>query len=157
MFGNKSNKITVNGAMLDENEVITAYGIHVVSKGSYTWAIQVIDGIKFGAFPYIGIIKDNQSVLREFIDNGSWETYGYQICGGAGTLYGINKYENDIDCEWRKPNDILEIILDLDEQTLRCIVNGKDYGIVCDQIDKGSYRLALSSAESFRGPSFVFL
>ena len=42
-----------------------------------------------------------------------------------------------------KNGDIIEMILDLDNYTLKYIVNGKDYGFAYDDIEKCKYRAAL--------------
>ena len=142
------DKIT-NTITFKTNNYATAFGTNVAKDGIYRWRIQIISLISSHntagkEYPQIGIIFDVPQNLQWYVDNFGWESNGYQLCGGTGTFWCINDYTQTLKLRWNKPNDILEIILDLNKQTLRLSVNDIDYGIVYDRIKRAKYRLALS-------------
>eukprot|EP01084_Bolivina_argentea_P227005 383392_1 len=145
----------------------TAFGKTVVTEGIFVWRVQIIS-IKFGVWqapPYVGIVEATEQNLYSFQNSSSFEDAGYQLCGGSNTLCGmnenpLNKFRTDItvdySCYWNKPNDILEIVLNLNERTLGFIVNGIDYGVAFRNIKQTNYCLALSYA-GCAGSEFLFL
>ena len=153
-----------NQIMFTSIDDTTAFGCHVVEgdlNGFYKWKIRLIsikyDAI-FRAHPYVGIIKDDENILNEYIDNGSWQFDGYQFCGGTGSFYSMDAPDvtHSIDFKWKCPNDILEIILDFEEQTLKLVLNEKESVIVSDCLEKGRYRLALG-CNNAQGAQFELL
>ena len=136
----------------------TAYGSNVIEDGIHKWKIKILSiryDFSFAGVPFIGIIKDDEQYLKKYVDRGTWECDGYLFCGGNGEFCGMNdpddvKYEDLLmGLKWKRPNDILEIVLDLNQRTLQFSVNGEDPMIVWgkdgdDCIEKGKYRLALT-------------
>ena len=125
--------------------MMTAFGSQTVQNGVYKWQIKLLSlTSKKHYYPYVGIIKSDEEHLRKYVDNGLWEPVGYQFCGANGARFAANITNYSCMCLWRKPNDVLEIMLDLDAGTMRLMVNGNDYGIAFENIEPGRYRLALS-------------
>ena len=138
---------------------MTAYGCHVVEDGIFIWQIKILS-ISLPSdtgYPYIGIIKGEEYIMPNYTLGSSWEQYGYQYCAGSGYVCSVNnaggwnQYEN----KWNKPDDILEIILDLNEQTVKLGINGKEPIVAFQDIRKGKYRLALSGCKM--NATFQFL
>ena len=142
----------------------TAFGTLVVEEGVFRWKLKIIsfDNLREGyGYPYVGVIE-NDVDLTEYKNYGFWDEVGCQLCAGNSGLYSHDSdlYDTDDDasyhdqvnviatdnyqCEWKKVGDILEIILDLNERTLRFAVNDKDCGIAFRNIKQTSYRLALT-------------
>ena len=127
---------------------VTAFGSHVAENGIFKWKIRIISisyESVFKAYPYVGIIKDDDSVLKAYTDRASWEYDGYQFCAGTGSFYGMGDPDEgeSFDVKWNKPNDILEIILDLNQRTLEFIINEIESVVAPLIIAKGKYRLAI--------------
>ena len=97
------------------------------------------------------------STSSKYDARGDWDRVGHQLCAGNNELWDKSGrpcyYAN---CRWRETGDILEMILDLNEKTLRYILNGKDCGIAFNDIDDGSYRLAVTCWGG-TGAEFEFL
>lgn len=130
---------------------VTAFGNHVVSEGIFIWKLKLIK-LNRGhakAPPYVGIIKESETNLWQHSNKVSWETCGYQYCAGNNTLWGPNKAHDEYvehavgDCEWIKPDDILEITLNLKEQTVDFKINGEADCNWFSNIEQTEYRLAL--------------
>ena len=138
-----------NTITFDADHTATAFGTRLVDTGVYKWMIKRLtkESTYYKTYPYIGIIKDNQENLDKYIDSSSWEYVGYQYCAGSGYICGINRMPFEFNFEWNeyKLNDKLEIILDLNQQTLAFSLNGKDAVVAFENIEKAKYRLVLSS------------
>ena len=141
---------TDNTITFDADDTATAFGTRLVDNGVYKWVIKRLtkQRSQYKTHPYIGIIKDNQQDLEKYVDISSWEYVGYQYCGGSGYICGMNRPEQgfEFNFEWNKINDELEIILDLNQQTLAFSLNEKDPVIAFENIDKAKYRLALTTS-----------
>ena len=145
----------------------TAFGEHIVADGTFTWRIKLIE-LYLGPYkqpPYVGIIKVDVSILDKFdwkvYKTGfRWNRIGYQLCGGNSLLRSDRgdeaKSHHDGKCEWTKPDDILEITLDLEKRELHFIVNDEEPGVWFSNIQQTKYRLALSLAKA-KGSKFQFL
>ena len=155
--------------IIDSNEGIvcfesesemTAFGKQIVCKGIFKWTLKIIS-IKpriFEPCPYIGIIDCDEDNLKEHVNDGSWETVGYQLCAGNNGLWGRSLgITASYKCLWCQINDILEIVLDLNDGTLRFILNDKDCGIAFNKVLKDAkYRLALTCLRG-KGTQFQLL
>ena len=134
-----SNKLLIidsnKGIVSFENESeMTAFGKQIVCKGMFKWTLKIIS-IKARIFepcPYIGIIDCGGDNLTEHANDGSWETVGYQLCAGNNGLWGRCDGFGSYQCLWCKVDDVLEIIMDLNNGTLRYTLNDKDCGIAFD-------------------------
>ena len=75
-------------------------------------------------------------------------TSGYGLSVSSATLIDPNTGYS----QWKeygtktKTGDKVEMILDIDQQTLKYIINGHDYGFAYDNIEKRKYRAALYNA-----------
>ena len=141
----------------------TVFGNYVVEEGVFRWKLKIIsfNNMRDGyGYPYIGIIE-NDVDLTGYQNYGFWDEVGCQLTAGNSGLYShdddystdddIAREDMDIvavthnyECEWKKVGDILEIILDLDERTVRFVVNDIDCGVAFRNIKQTSYRLALT-------------
>ena len=141
----EQQKITIN-----PTKCVTAFGSTLVEQGIFSWKIKIdrIDPARKwkSAYPYVGVIKDDDDNSKFFTSSGYWNGRGYQCCGGSGYICGVKFQTSEVNCKWHQKDDILEIILDLDAKTLRLIMNDEDHGIVFDNIEESKYRLALSAA-----------
>ena len=132
----------------NQNEM-TAFGSYAVSEGIWNWKLKIksLVGDMFIACPYIGIIEsEDENTLIHYQDRGNWQKCGYQLCAGNNglwTRYG-QCITRDINCVWNRVDDILEMILDLNDKTLRFVLNGQDCGVAFDEISDASYRLAIT-------------
>lgn len=163
IFGNLS---TIRLEMNDRTRTeMTAFGAQKVTEGIFKWRLKIIS-LKLGRFdasPYIGIIEDTDDNLKKYKTSGAWQQVGYQLCAGNSRLWwcgygdkGANA-ERGYNCYWNKNGDILEMILDLENDTLRFILNDKDCGVAFRNIKKTQYRLALTCLHLQLGSSFKFL
>ena len=158
-----SKKYSHPNAIIDEtqtnvkfimNKRQTAFGDFVVKQGGFQWKLQIISFNKTNGnyYPCVGVIEDdvNYTIHQQY---SIWDEVGYQLCAGNSDLNSLNDNEyisdshtaDNYECEWKNEGDILEIILDLDQRTLRFAVNGKDCGIAFRDVKQTSYRLALTT------------
>lgn len=134
----------------------TAYGDSVVDDGIFKWRLKIMSlkypsGYEEKESPYIGIIEDDTEHLERYKYDVNWDDYGYQLHGLDGSLHCyIQNYDyiqtSDYCCKWNKKGDILEITLDLHEQTLSFKMNDKDHGVAYSNIKPTKYRLALTTS-----------
>lgn len=144
----------------------TAFGSNVIqipSVGICRWKLRIktiVDSL-WVACPYIGIIQSNNDLqITEYADRGAWDHNGCQLCAGNSGLHSDNAAFESVDypgnLEWRTVGDVLEMILDLSNKTLRFVLNDKDYGIAFSDIENGSYRLALTNMTYERNKENIF-
>ena len=128
---------------------MTAFGTEVISEGIFAWKIKIISMGSYRQAPYpcIGIIKSNETNLKRYYYDASWDKVGYQFNYNGDNAIGCGR-------TWISTGDIIDINFDLDQRTLKFIIN-QDVVIAFDNIDKVSYRLALTSFCD-QGPSSKF-
>ena len=150
----------INGQSLTFNSknVQTAFEGNEVKEGVFKWKLKIVtntmDYSKATTFPYIGIIESNTRNLKKYINKGSWQSVGCQLCPHGATFgHGVATLTG---CEWYKQGDIMEIILDLNARTIRFGVNGENYDTGFDYIKQTSYRLALTARDA-EGSEFIFV
>ena len=124
-----------------------AYGNVVVKQGTvYKWTIKLTKYSLCGGnihHPYIGVIKDDPSILKSYKYRGhSFAPHGYLFCCGKQRI--LRPTKKSYGREFNKVGDIMEMILDLQNYTLRYIVNGVDCGIAFENIEKCDYRLGVN-------------
>ena len=143
-----SNLITASG-----KRSITAFGSHVVSEGKFVWRIKIIslvysDDNMTCYPPYVGIIEDKEAYIKKYIDDSNFEEYGYQL-STLPSFYGVTRdLISQPHGRWNNENDVLEIELDLDELTLKFVINDdRDNVSGFKKIKKARYRLALNVLE----------
>ena len=170
LSNNKYIKMNKSQSMIIiENDIYntTVFGENIVSKGIFKWKIQILSLIYNGFSkmegPFIGIIENKEKNLIKYKNNDEWHECGYQLCAGNGDFVSYlkyNKFEWNNNCKWNKNNDILEIILNLNKQTLSFKVYDKRLFITsyCKyyNIKQTDYRLAVS-IEYFQGSKFQLL
>ena len=160
-YSNEDLSIDEESLKFDTKYVSTAFGDNEIKEGVFRWKLKMMtntmDYKKYNAYPYVGIIESNTGNFEGFRSRGSWQRVGCQLCanGGLWGAYG-NSTSTSSQCKWNKQGDILEIILDLNERTLRFGVNGSDCDTGFDDIKQTSYRLALTAGNA-AGTEFVFV
>ncbi len=116
------------------------YCIKKVSKGKHKWEFKY-DKVTPGQWNLIGIAKTSKTLPTEKAFMGYSEGNGYAFAGPQQTTAEPRWKSYGTKC---KSGDIVEMILDLDKRTLSYIINGKDYGIAEDQIEKTEYRAGVT-------------
>ena len=108
------------------------------------------------------MIIDNDTNLQNQLNDTGFDECGYQFCGGSGYLFCIDwtnrrwgNYKN-FNKLWNKPNDIIEIDVDLNKYKIEIAINDNDKEIVFENIRTETYRLVLSLNQS-TGSCFRFL
>ena len=148
-----------------EDKPITMYSKQSIKSGDiFTWKIQIKSLIcdSFSSNPYVGIIIDNKRNLKNQLNDSSFDECGYQYCGGSGYLFCVDwmnkKFSNykNFNKLFNKKNDIIEIILDLTEFTIKIKINENQEIVAFENIQNKPYRLALS-VNKCAGSVFRFL
>lgn len=126
------------------------YGKHQVDIGrKYIWTLKMnkwcCGWSSIVAQPYIGIIKSDIKLLKKcetMVPKGN-SAYGWGA--SKAKIDGQKAYESiSYGEKCIKPNDIIEMSLDLQNMTLSYKINGNDYGVAFKDIDPCSYRLFVS-------------
>ena len=134
--------------VISNYNAFTVFGKETVENGCHKWILRINKSMPFdnNYQPYIGVIVDDVTILKSCMKN-IWNTNdgskGYLFCGSAKVIApprtGV-KFGKDY---FSKTNDVIEMILDLNNNTLQYIINGKDQGIAFKNILKNKYRLAV--------------
>ena len=144
---------------INKNHDSTAFGQHSITHGICRWHIKIISLSRSKSWtepPYIGIIADNPKNITKYKDNSEWNHVGYQLNMGDGKIFGLTSNHvistNCNSVEWNiKADDILEIFLDLNQQTLRftLIKSNSDLDenpfIHVEGVKVDKYRIALTA------------
>ena len=118
----------------------SAYLSKIVNQGVHRWIFRINKVNRSGSSMTIAIWKTKyiENIDRCLYDAANGKSYGWMITGlyltSAGR-YGIDK---------PKDGDIIEMIIDLNKRTLRYFCNGIDLGDAYQDIDKTTYRAAIS-------------
>ena len=126
--------------------MVSAYGSHSVSSGSFEWKIRFKSKITWIC---IGVIKDEIKLL---LDNQTKNNYGIFEDDGEscfllncnGTLYhhlGNNSHFTE---EFVDEGTIITMALDVDKHTISYKINDTDYGVGCAKLSDKKYRLAVT-------------
>lgn len=162
-YSHKKIKIDeiMNTISIKNGRTRTAYGSLVAKHGIVAWRIKIIsitlEQNLARSFPYVGIIENKEKILKQYQTGCYWDDDGYQFCGRFGYIRGMKIPNSSINATWYKEGDILEIILDLNEGTMRLMINDKDYGVVIAGILKKEYRLAITHSNEHEGSSVFAL
>ena len=137
--------VTVN-----RNSEITIYGSEVITEGIFIWTVKIISlKCDHSDFPYVGIVENNEEYLDDYLDDTEFDDFGYQLCAGSGHSYkgllGRINQANAGKCIWNQNDDIIEVKLDLNRQTLSFKVNDSEFIELFTDIliPVTGYRLAL--------------
>eukprot|EP01084_Bolivina_argentea_P286974 492386_1 len=134
-----------------KNDVHSAYGDHVIESGIFTWKLKIIKNNypkTYHQQPFIGILPDKPELLKKFQSNLKWfYDGGYIYCGGSKTIaHNDNNhyFSSNSKYYFRKPGDIMDYTVNLDDLTITISVNEKETIVVFDKIRKDRYRLVIS-------------
>ena len=157
---------TMFAQIMDETKVTLSMSYHpqafvlgerVVDEGIFRWRLKMLC-IRYASsptgHPEIGIIEDIKDYTSILKGNGYWHNIGYQFSGGNGMVYSGLEFETSNNKGYLykylwKVDDILEIVLDLDERTLKLKINDGEYRVAFTGIEKRKYRLALSCRNAY--------
>ena len=166
-YSNKGFEIDAIGQCLTvidkQQDSLTAFGSEVIECGSFRWKVRMKRLVHnaFNQSPFVGVIQESAQNLKKFKKSWNWHKCGFQI-GGDG-FYGClnpNKCETDrLQTEkigFNRSGNEIEIILNLDDCTIGCVINGIDKGVIFEQIPKTKYRFAISVHECYQS-QFEFL
>ena len=129
------------------DNMMTAYGSQTVKSGKFTWRLRLksYTYCRAGAFPpYIGIIQDNDAMMKRYEDGNGWEAVGYQLSSAPTCFATDGEVAGAYKCSWCKNGAVLEMTLDLDKRSPSFVMNGTDYGNAFWDIQVDTYRLAIS-------------
>ena len=131
---------------INTNYQWTIYGTKIVKEGEFSWKVKIIsfNRNETSHYPYIGIVVEKDK--EDFQDDDDFAAIGYQLCGGSGRLYAFSDVQEEKELErdiWVNDGDILEMSLNLDEQTLSYKINDTDFGALFTGVKPDQYRLAL--------------
>ena len=93
--------------------------------------------------PYIGIIKSDEKILNRCKINGPSEKDGYWFSASKAALHFRKfpakkiQYGQRVTCK----GDVIEMCVDLRNNTVSYRINGTDYGVAYSNIDRCRYRL----------------
>ena len=150
-------------ALSKDNRVITlqqnwssgaVYFKKVLKSGIHRWKFRILYVNDEHYWMTIGVFKtktDKSRVSACRVDNFS-EEYGYgwlvnyQQISARWSRYGHR------DC---KAGDIIQMILNLNDWTLRYILNGKDLGVAWNNIEKTTYKAVVSANNKDDSIEFV--
>ena len=122
------------------------YGCHSIDKGSYSWEIQMTRKTDEAWF-FMGIIEDEPDILKK-----SSTDFDY-LFDNACCLHDDGKLSRGRISSGKPyiPTNVLrskkykiQMTLDMDNHTLRYAVNGKDYGVATNELDKKRYRMVVT-------------
>ena len=126
---------------------ITMYGREVIKKGIFTWKVKFISFPYDNGYPLVGIVENDDSMLQRFVNNVDFDEFGYLLCAGGGDLYAFDDFTgNQQNCIWNTDDSILEMELDLANQTLSFKVDDGDFveAFTDVKLSPKGYRFALS-------------
>ena len=119
----------------------SAFLSNVVSKGIHRWCFKIKKGVKF-----IGICNNSfnfeESLNCYYYIRPAVENKAYGINLSNGRLRGPREVWHKTYCSSWNCGDIVDMVLDLNCQELKYIINDKDYGKAFD-IPPAKYRAAI--------------
>lgn len=121
----------------------TVYGGAVIDNtfGIQTWKLEIMKyRNKSMWFMFIGVVKDNDEWLRSRTNTDYWweQQNGYGFTYGYGqTVYKDNKKViREYGETFNKKRNTMQVLLNVNEGTLKYIINDVDYGVAFYNIDK---------------------
>lgn len=145
----KSFKLTQNNRIAEtkDNANSIVLSSKRVNSGIHRWKIHLIKQStkNLNWKRVLGIWKTSHSIPAHMNTNVAYEHYPGQLYGWIinANLKTNGDKRNFMQYAKREcvTGDIIEIILDLNQQTLSFICNGKDVGVAFDNVDKTEYRM----------------
>lgn len=139
-------KIDKNIANITSYENKSAFLTNIISKDKYKWKFK-IQSLSINAHIFFSI--------RPFISETNYNTLPeYVFCGATGSRAILIDEKTDTKVHDYgtkcKQNDIIEMILDLNKNTLSFIINGINYGIAFNNILNTQYRAIVDCCSSAR-------
>ena len=112
---------------------VNAYLKGVIDKGSHSWKFKVENKEKDTNKWFdlaIGVVDDTYDLIHDVInDQDTW------FCGSDSEKGGYIKYGKRLE-----KDDIIEMIIDIDNKSLKYIINDADYGKAHDLKENTTYR-----------------
>lgn len=145
--------IDTNKSMItvDTDSGVTVYGEEVIKEGIHKWRVAIVsiqdDGIIGDSFPHIGIVENDDKLLKKYITNVNFDDFGHLLCGGNRAVYSFSKrLEVRAKFFWKGNGDILDIKLDLNNGKLYLKMNDSDSDELCIDVETSpkGYRFALA-------------
>ena len=129
--------------------IASMYGCCGVSTGVFTWEMKLKRTASWESvrFAHIGIIEDKPEVLKSYQNSAHYlDKNGCALHDNGNFLRGsVAIYEGKKYMDGFK-NKISNIImtLDMDNHTLSYNIDGIDYGVATNQLDKDKYRMVVT-------------
>merc|ERR1712228_11418 len=123
----------------------SAYLTNIVSEGVFSWRFKIIQACNEMNFGITNNIKAS-TLNRFFVDYDSgyaWEAVHYEEGGYLMDPKMIRHQKLKQYGPRCKNGDVVEMILDLEQMTLRYKVNDIDYGVAFENIEKTQYKAAI--------------
>eukprot|EP01083_Nonionella_stella_P081658 225067_1 len=133
-------------ATLLKHSTHTIYGNHVLIYGqNYKWTVKIKATKQSNECILIGLIKNEPQTLKRFELNGYWANNGRKNKGflfdGSMMMISPPKVGTYYGSVFGKEGDT--ITLEVDNYTIRFIINDVDHGIAFNWMENWEYRLAV--------------
>ena len=125
-------------------EYVSVYGCYGVDKGTYSWQIRLTMPTSARYF-CLGIIEDKPGILERYKED-------YEYYREHGCLLFYNGYFHRVDYIGKRympeylgaGNTKITMTLDKESHSLSYIINGKNYGIATNTLNKSKYRMVIT-------------
>ena len=96
---------------------LTMYGNEVIKGGIFKWTIKMISFKgKDGWFPYVGIVENDEKLLKQYLNNVNFDHFGYLLCAGDGAEGAVYDPSGGLHIKarfvWEDKGDMLDVKLD---------------------------------------------
>ena len=126
----------------------SAFGSTIINYGTFIWKLKMIEKSRNGNSMCLGVIDVNK-INKSSIHSTDFIGGRVDLCDGYGYYsYHGHKYHNRINKSYGEGfdvGDIISVILDMDNLTLRFEKNGKDQGIAYENLEKVGYIFGIST------------
>ena len=76
----------------------TVYGDEVIKEGVFKWTVAIVslhdDGIIGDSLPHIGIVENDDTLLKRYLTNVNFDDFGHLLCCGNRAVYS---YQDRLD------------------------------------------------------------
>ena len=144
-----SKYIKIDGHVVEsikDVQYTSVYGCHCIDKGTHTWEMEVNQ--IGGQFLLIGLIEDEPNILEKSKKSAEYvRGHGCVLYINDGKFYrgsttSGNPYIST--SVFGSKNYRIQMTLDMDNHKLCYAVNGKDYGVATNELDKQRYRMVVT-------------
>ena len=122
------------------------YGCHSIDKGSHQWTLQLTRKTT-GKWFCIGIIEDKPEILKEFQNSVNFILEHGCLLHSDGKFYrGSITYGESYmgQTRFEEEDTRIAMALDMDNHTLSFNIDGIDYGVATNKLDKDRYRMVIT-------------